>query len=394
LTDPYNEPDYDPAVTNGLRRIGINAVFLEARMGGLETYVRELVPALLEARPDLELRVYASARGKRLLEREPWAGEVALVNHPLLGVPGTRAALETTYLGRLATRDRLDVLHNVALTAPLRTRPANVLLLADVTWLREPETVGRARAALWRTLVLPATRRADRIITLSEAARREIVEDLQVPVSRVDVVPLGHGLSERAGPTPERELRNRLELGFSPIVLAVSALTPHKNVRTLLDAIALVRETHPDVRLVIPGNPSAHGAELERHARGLGLEETVRFPGWASETDLEGLYRAAVCFVFPSLREGFGLPILEAMARDLPVAVADASALPEVAGDAALYFDPRDPRSMATTITRLLDDGELRARLVELGRVRTRAFTWQRTAEETLRSFERARAGR
>ena len=393
MTDPYHALDYDPAVTASLRRIGINAVFLEERMGGLETYVRELVPALLALRPELELRVYASARGRRLLEREAWADGI-VVGHPLLGVPGTRAVVETTFLGWLATRDRLDVLHNVALTAPLRTGPANVVLLADVTWLRQPETVGRARAALWRMLVLPAARKADRIITLSEAARTEIVEDLRVPSSRVDVVPLGHGLSERVAPTPESELRSRLEFGSGPVVLAVSALTPHKNVRTLLEAIAIVRETHPSVRLVIPGNPSAHGAELERHAAGLGLQETVCFPGWVSEADLEGLYRAAACFVLPSLREGFGLPILEAMARDVPVAVAHASSLPEVAGDAALYFEPRDPRAMAEAIGRLVDDAELRDRLVGLGRARTREFTWQRTAEETLRSFERARAGR
>jgi glycosyltransferase involved in cell wall biosynthesis len=375
-----------------LRRIGINAVFLQARMGGLETYVRELVPALLSVRPELELRLYVNAKGKQLLEREAWGDAVKLVSHPLLGIPGTRAVVETTFLGWLASRQRLDVLHNVALTAPLRTQAANIVLLADVTWLRQPETVGQARARLWRTLVLPAARRADRIITLSEAARSEIVDDVRIDPGRIDVVPLGHGLSERAAPTQEDELRRRLDLGAGPIVLAVSGLTPHKNVRSLIDAIAIVRETHPDVRLVIPSNPTAHGAELERHVGAAGLQQTVRFPGWVPEGDLEGLYRAATCFAFPSLREGFGLPVLEAMARGLPVAVGDVSALPEVAGEAALYFDPRDPGSVATAINRLLDDGELRARLVELGDARRREFTWQRTALETLRSFERARA--
>ena len=129
-----------------------NAVFLEARMGGLETYVRELLPALLSVRPELELCVYVNAEGKLLLEREAWGDAVKLVSHPLLGLPGTRALVETTFLGWLASRQRVDVLHNVALTAPLRTRPANVVLLADVTWLRQPETVGRARAALQAAL--------------------------------------------------------------------------------------------------------------------------------------------------------------------------------------------------------------------------------------------------
>ena len=126
---------------------------------------------------------------------------------------------ETTLLGLLASLDRLDVLHNVALTAPLRTRPANVVLLADVTWLRQPETVGRARSLLWRALVLPSARRADRLIMLSEASRREIVEDAHIPAARIDVIPLGHGATPRAEPVLEEDLRRRLNLGTGPIVL-------------------------------------------------------------------------------------------------------------------------------------------------------------------------------
>src|SRR4051794_17619821 len=208
-----------------IRRIGINAVFLQPRMGGLETYVRELVPALLGARPELEIRIYVTRDGQALLAGEAWAGDVELVSHPLLGRPGTRAVAETTFLGHLASRDRVDVLHNVALTAPLKTRAANVVLLADVTWLRQPETVGRARSLLWRMLVLPAARRADRLITLSEASRAEIVADVKVPAERVDVIHLGHGASRRAEAMPEDQLRRRLELGSGPIVLSVSALT-------------------------------------------------------------------------------------------------------------------------------------------------------------------------
>jgi glycosyltransferase involved in cell wall biosynthesis len=375
-----------------MRRIGLNALFLEENRGGLETYVRELVPAMLAVRPELEFQIFVSERGRRLLEREPWSASVELVTPRLIGTPGLRALGEATLLGWLATRRRLDVLHNVALTAPLRTRAANVVLLADVTWLRQPEAVGRARAALWRALVLPAARRADRIVTLSETARAEIVEDVGIAADRIDVVPLGHGLSTRSTPTPFDELRRRLGLGDGPLVLAVSGLNPHKNVRSLLDAMSFVRAERPEARLVVPGHHTSHGAELQRHAENLGLGSSVRFPGWVSESDLEGLYRAATCFVFPSLREGFGLPILEAMARGLPVALANASALPEVGGGAALYFDPLDAREMADVIIRLLDDEALRARLVELGSTRYRQFTWERTAVQTLASFERARA--
>jgi glycosyltransferase involved in cell wall biosynthesis len=377
-------------IVNRVRRIGINALFLQPRMGGLETYVRELVPALLEARPELEIRLYVNHDGNALLRDEPWASEVDLVSHPLLGRPGTRAVTEATLLGFLASRDRLDVLHNVALTAPLSTRPANVVLLADVTWLRQPETVGRGRSLLWRLLVLPAARRADRLITLSEAARQEIVTDVKVSADRIDVIHLGRGTTRPAEPMREGELRCRLELGAGPIVLSVSALTPHKNIGALIDAIRFLRSSHPDVRLVVPGNPSAHGEVLARHAKKVGVESNVRFPGWVSPGELEGLYRAARCFAFASVREGFGLPLLEAMARGVPVACSNVSALPEIAGDAAVYFDPHVPAEIAGALARVLDDESFAQELAARGKARQRQFTWKRTAEETLQSFERA----
>jgi glycosyltransferase involved in cell wall biosynthesis len=363
-------------------------------MGGLETYVRELVPSLLSVRPGLGIRIYLNREGRRLLEPEPWAGDVELVSYPWLGVPGTRAASEATVLGMLASRDGLDVLHNVALTAPLRTRVANVVLLADLTWLRQPETVGRARSFLWRTLVLPAARRADRVITLSKASRREIVEDVGIAPERVDVVPLGYGTPPRGEPAPEQELRKSLQLGDGPILLSVSALTPHKNVGALLEAIVILRESHPTVMLVVPGNPSAHGETLVARAAALGISSNVSFPGWVSSAELESLYRAATCLVLASTREGFGLPLLEAMARGLPVACSRASALPEVAGDAAVYFDPHSVHEIAATVRRLLDDPALARELSAKGTERSKSFTWRRTAEKTLRSFERALASR
>ena len=153
-------------------------------------------------------------------------------------------------------------------------------------------------------------------------------------------------------------------------------------------------EVQPNTVLVIPGNPTPHGDELETLARELGIGAAVRLPGWVSAADLEGLYRAASCFVLPSLREGFGLPVLEAMARGVPVACSNRSAVPEVAGDAALLFDPERPDEIAGAILRLLDDPALAEKLVELGRERVRSFTWEKSAEETLAAYERSRQSR
>jgi len=142
--------------------------------------------------------------------------------------------------------------------------------------------------------------------------------------------------------------------------------------------------------LVLPGYPTAHEAELRARAAALGIADDVRFPAWLSSAELEGLWAIARAFVFPSLYEGFGLPVLEAMARNVPVACSNASSLPEVAGDAAVLFDPHDEAAIASAIARLLGDETLRARLQARGLARVRRFTWERTAQLTLESYARA----
>src|ERR1700685_510863 len=139
--------------------------------------------------------------------------------------------------------------------------------------------------------------------------------------------------------------------------------------------------------LVIPGYPTAHEAELRAHARALDVERDVRFPAWVSAEELEGLWSIARAFVFPSLYEGFGLPVLEAMARGVPVACSNTSSLPEVAGDAALLFDPPAPAAIAAAVGRLLAAGPDVERLERAGRERAAQFTWERTARLTLRSY-------
>ncbi len=183
----------EAAPERALESIGINAVFLQARMGGVETYVRQLVPALLAARPGLRISLFLGELGLEALRGEPWLNETRVVTHPWLGRPYTRAVTEMTLLGRLASNAGIDVLHNVALTGPLATRPANVLTVADVIWLREPESVGRFVSLFWRSFVPVVARRVDRVISYSESAKREISADFAIPAKRIDVVPLAGG---------------------------------------------------------------------------------------------------------------------------------------------------------------------------------------------------------
>ncbi len=358
-------------------------------MGGLDTYVRALVPELVRLAPDVRFSVFCNARGRDYLAAEGWGGAVELVTHPLLGRRGLRAASELTLLGALAGR-RVDVLHSVALTAPLRTRAVSVVTLADLTWIVAPEPGEAATMRLWRVIVPPVARRADRVLALSEAGAQHVVEHLHVPRERIDVVALASGGSDLLAPTPALELRARLGLGDGPVVLTVSAKKANKNLPRLIRAMVGVRGRCPGAVLVMPGNPTPHERELRALAAELGVSDGVVFPEYVDAGDLEGLYALASCFVFASINEGFGIPILEAMRRGVPVACSRASALPEVAGDAARYFDPYDVHDIADALLDLLCDGALAAELVARGREREAGFTWQATARGTLDCYARA----
>jgi glycosyltransferase involved in cell wall biosynthesis len=370
--------------------VGINAIFLEPGMGGLGTYVLELVPALLRAEPELRLTVLCNPRGRELLEAQEWVGGVELTT-PRATIRGLRAMYELGPLGALAGR-RFDVLHSTALTAPLYTRAANVVVLADTTWITIPD-LGKGQAAtvrLWQTVVPRVARRADRVVAISSASADDVERHLRVPRERIDVIPLGYGTPPRVTPTPGPELRERLGLGEGPIVLNVAMKKVHKNQLRLVQALPAVRERVPGAQLVLPGAPTPYEQELRAEASRSGVGGAVAFPGWVDDADLEGLYAAASAFVFPSLNEGFGLPVLEAMVRGVPVVAASAGSLPEVAGDAALIVEPTSVEEIASATTRALSDGPLRERLVAAGRERPAAFTWDRTAAGTLASWQRA----
>jgi glycosyltransferase involved in cell wall biosynthesis len=224
-----------------------------------------------------------------------------------------------------------------------------------------------------------------------------LVSELGTPRSKSDVVPLGVRGPSAVGAvaSSEASLRSSLSLGDRRVLLSASAKRPHKNLLRLLDAHALLGSGAGGARpvLVLPGYATPHEDELRARAAALGTSDDVRFVGWVSDADMEGLYALADAFVFPSLYEGFGLPVLEAMARGVPVACSDRSSLPEVAGDAALLFSPEDVGAMAAALTRLLDDEALRARLSAAGVERAASFTWARTAELTVASYRRALAG-
>jgi glycosyltransferase involved in cell wall biosynthesis len=202
---------------------------------------------------------------------------------------------------------------------------------------------------------------------------------------RIDVVPLGLGTRPVAA-LPRTAAVARLGLDGRPYVLAPGLALPHKNLGRLVQALAEIpSERRPQLVLTAGGDDGS----LQRQADALGVGGDVRIVGWLDAPLLEAAYANAACMAFPSLVEGFGLPIMEAMLRGVPVACSDIAVLREVAGDCAVFFDPLDPAAIARALEQLLADEALRARLREDGHRRAERFTWQATAEGTLRCYER-----
>jgi glycosyltransferase involved in cell wall biosynthesis len=210
-----------------------------------------------------------------------------------------------------------------------------------------------------------------------------------VPPEKVDVI---HEGVRRPSATPSEsaaELRARLGLSARPLVLTLSARRPHKNLERLLEAIALIPIGERPI-LLVPGYSTPWENELQRKARDLAIDRDVRFIGWVDTRELESLFAAAACLVLPSLYEGFGLPVLEAMIRGVPVACSNRGALPEVASGAAKLFDPERPEAIADAISTLLRDEAEASQLVRAGRERASALDWVRAARATLDVYRRA----
>jgi glycosyltransferase involved in cell wall biosynthesis len=263
-----------------------------------------------------------------------------------------------------------------------------VVTIHDLNYRLVPDAHFGIRGLGMRLLVPLAARRSDRIIAVSGNTRDDLERLLHISPGKVDVVPHGTG-SDLAQALPEDEIRGRLDAGDRPVVLSVSAKRPSKNLLRLIGALSLIPSQRRPL-LVIPGYPTPYEAVLRDRAQAVGVKDDLRLLGWVSPGELEGLYAVSRCFVFPSLYEGFGFPVLEAMRRGVPVACSDRGSLSEVAGDAALYFDPMSEPSIAQAIQRLLADAGEAERLRSAGRARASRFTWEATAAGTLASYDRA----
>lgn len=367
-------------------RIGIVTYGLDRPFTGIGRYTVELVRALV-AMPDAPTVLLLTAGGAGPL------ADLPLERVPLRGcrlMPGLLTHGQAQ-LRALAGRLRLDVVHDPVGVAPfgLGTAPArSIITIHDVIPLSFPGVSTRMDALIYRRWLPFAVRRVDRVLTVSESSRADIQRLLGVPPHRIDVIQPGVGAQFHSVSTADTaSARKKYDLP-ERFILSVGNVEERKNVRRVIEAYAHIRCSGLPHKLVIVGPHNWRFGEIVEAANLSDFRDDVRFTGYVDAADLPAIYSAADVFAFPSLYEGFGLPLIEAMAVGTPTVTSNRSSLPEAAGDAALTVNPEDSRAIADAITRLLTDWTLANDLRERGLARAAEFTWERTARGVLNSYQ------
>ena len=364
-------------------RIGVNSLFLiPGEVGGTETYLRELTRSLVEGFPQDRYVIFCNRENFRYFDGLGAQVEKAPCPVNARFRPG-RILYEQFFLPSAVAERRIDVLWSAGYTMPCRASCANVVTIHDLQHRHFPEDFSRPELWATRALVQMSCCRADHILTASEASAEDIVRLGRVPRERVTAAHYGVATDffERIeAPHLDSILK---ELGVErPFILTVANSYPHKNLDRLARAFGLMEE-RTSCSLVIVGLPRRGEPVLQSECRALRDPKRILRLDRVSRQALRVLYQSAELLAFPTLFEGFGLPVIEAMASGTPVACSRIPCLREVAGDAAEFFNPRDEREISNVILRLLEDPLRRAELSRKGQARAREFSWEKTALAT-----------
>lgn len=373
-------------------RVGIDASALPPERTGVANYLYGLLRGLARVDSDSQYVVFAQPGhiARLSIDRPNFVFEA--VDLPQRGL---RLAWEQVTLPRRVSAHGLDVLHSPHYTMPLSHPAASVVTFCDMTFILHPELHETLKRIFFPAMMRWSARHADRLITISESTRHDLVRLWGIAPERVTAVPLAAGV-EYQPPSPGAIASACAQYGVraGSYVLYVGVLEPRKNVDGLVAAFGRVAAVVPGMDLVIAGKRGWMYDRIFAQVEALGLADRVRFIGYVAQEHLPGLYGGARLFVYPSRYEGFGLPVLEAMHCGVPVITTDVSAMPEVAGDGALLVGPDDIPGLADAILRVLGDPSFADGLARRGRERAAGFSWERCALDTRRVYEQVVARR
>jgi glycosyltransferase involved in cell wall biosynthesis len=366
-------------VTDALRERVVDG---EARIanGGVGVYIYQLIHNLLAADPINHYFLIRFGKGALDIYRDPRAHNIFL---PTSRLARGRALLGGPY-SRPARELKLDLVHfpNMFGGASLRAPVKVVATLQDLTPLIVSSTHPRHRVLAYRMLTGRALRKADRIIVPSSATGRDLIDRGLAPAEKITRIALGVSpIFKQVDTTAEFDVRYQMT---KPFILTVGVLEPRKNQKILLDVLRRLHQQGRQMELVIIGREGWHWTNPLATPEYKDLRPHVKILTDVSDADLVEFYNRAKLFIYPSFYEGFGLPILEAMACGTPVIASNASSMPEVAGTAALLADPHDWESFAEQARRVIDSPGLEQQMIETGLRHAREFTWRKTAEATL----------
>lgn len=373
--------------------IGINGRSMFRQLTGVQHYAREVTHALCALKPeDVSFTVFAGREGRSgLKEGLPVSASRAPAGGPVRGM-----AWEQAVLRRMITKSGVDVIFNPANVAPLSPPVPSVVTVHDLAFLLFPEHFSRPFAAYYRMVMPRIIRQAAAVIAVSRSTETDLRDYLDVDPDRITVIPNGvsPAFRKRILKRELEEVRRRYGLP-DRFFVSIASLDPRKNLKTLLNAYRLLPgEVSGNLGLVLVGSGNRVFAdpglqeELSRSRPG-----SVLAPGYIPADDLPAIYRLSTALVYPSFYEGFGLPVLEAMAASTPVISSNRSSIPEVAGEAAVLVNPDSVEELSAAMDLVATDSGTRNLLIERGKKRAAAFSWEKTATATLAVLRQAAAG-
>ena len=377
-------------------QIGLDARLFHSKTG-IGRYTRSLFFAYLQRPASDSVTLFYDRPLAQFWQRETeMSGLSAFPSHVKLvtALCPQRILWTNWHLPPLLRQHGIDVYHGVCnFELPVRKVCRYVVTIHDLIPLFFPKLVPWKHLLFFRLFMKRAAHTADVVITDSAHSARDLVQHLSVPAARIRVIYLGYDGAYQEVRDPAIKRATCARYGITPpYLLFVGVIEPKKNLSRLLTAFALLRQQRPDLQLVIAGGEGWGMTQLAQQAKAAGVEQHVIFPGFIPDADLPALYSGAAVFVFPSIYEGFGLPVLEAMSCGAPVVTSNVSSLPEIAGDAAVLVNPNEPSEICRGILAVLADEQKRCVMQAAGRLQAQKFSWARTAEETYRVYQEALA--
>lgn len=359
--------------------IGVNALYLlPGEVGGTEVYLRALVAAMESIIGD-RLIVFTNLETGVLGNR----GVVLPVGARFRP---ERLLYEQTGFTAALRREKIGVLLNAGFTAPLLARCKQATVFHDLQHKRHPEYFKRWDLPAWQFMLWSAAHRSNHLIAVSDSTRQDLLHYYRLSASKISVVP--HGVDDRFFQIAETRDRTPPSPAGSRYLLCPSTTHPHKNHARLLRVFSRLREHHPGLKLILTGARGFADANVMALLESLALRDAVDLKGWVPREELYALFQQASAFIYPSEFEGFGMPVLEALAAGVPSAVSNIEPLKTLAGAAAHLFDPQSEEEMFEALMRTLSSSPESIARIRQGREHAANFTWRRAAEQTLEVLE------